>query len=146
MTCCFCSDQNQPTWITCDCQGARRAHHAGIATALKEHEDRLAIRTDTTILRRPEVPASGAEAKASGPDKAQVDVAVLAFANAIVHDDDDHRRWMISAAEAFCAGTRLPKRKKRALTGDEVVELYAPQGICPQCDRRRKRDGYKVKV
>ena len=148
MTCCFCSDQKQPTWITCGCQGARRARHAGSATALEEHKDRLAIGTDTATLRPPEAPASAPEAKASGPDKAQVDPAVLAFASAILHDDDDddHRGWLISAAAAFCAGKRLPKRKKRVLNGDEVVELYAPQGICPQCDRRRKRDGYKVKL
>jgi hypothetical protein len=145
MTCCFCFDRNQPTWLTCGCQGARRAYHAGFATAWKEHQDRLAIGTVTATLRPPEAPASAPE-KASGPDKAQVDVAVLAFANAILHGDEDHRRWLISAAEAFCAGKRLPKREKRMLTGDEVVELYAPQGICPQCDRRRKRDGYKVKL
>lgn len=140
MTCCFCSDQNQPTWITCGCLQAIRARHVGFPNAWKEHTDRPAIGTVTATPRPPEALASGSEAKT------QVDAAVLAFANAISHGDEDHRRWLISAAEAFCAGKRMPKRNNRVLTGAEVVELYAPKGICPQCDRRRKRDGYKVKL
>ena len=142
MTCCFCADHNQPNWITCGCPGAKRAHHAGFAAAAwKEHEARLGIGTDTATLREVEAKPSG-----SGVSDAQVDASVMAFANTIPHDDAEDRRWLISAAEAFCAGKRMPKRTKRVLTGAEVVELYAPQGICPQCDRRRKRDGYKVKL
>ena len=143
MTCPFCSDHNQPiwtTWITCDCQEAKRARQVGFASAWKEHEDRLAVGTIPAASRPPEALASGSDAKA------QVDAAVRAFTNAISHGDAEHRRWLSSAAEAFCAGKPLPKRKKRLLTGTEVVELYAPPGFCPQCDRRRKRDGYKVKL
>ena len=140
MTCCFCSDQNQPNWITCGCPGAKRARQFGFRSAWKEHEDRLGTGTDTATPRPPEGLASGSDAKA------QVDASVMAFATVISHGDAEHRHWPILAAEAFCAGKPIPKREKRVLTGAEVVELYAPQGICPQCDRRRQRDGYKVKL
>jgi hypothetical protein len=140
MTCRFCSDYNQPTWITCSCPGAQRALHVGFASAWKEHEDRLGIGTNTAASRPPEALASGSETTA------QVDAAVRSFANAISHGNAEDGRWLSSAAEAFCDGKPLPKRKKRVLTGTEVVELYAPPGFCPQCDRRRKRDGYKVKL
>src|SRR5262249_32650508 len=101
--------------------------------------DRLAIETAMAAPRPPEALPSGSDAKP------QVDAAVLAFAEAIAHGDAAYRRWLILAAEAFRAGKCLP-RNEMVLTADEVVDLYAPEGICPQCDRRRQRDGYKIKL
>lgn len=33
---------------------------------------------------------------------------VISFARAVQHGDDEHRRWLMEAAEAFVAGKPLP--------------------------------------
>ena len=138
MTCWFCHDWRYPVWTICGCPGAMRAREIGFPKAWKEHQDRLAIEAASAAPRPAEGLPSGSDAKA------QIDAAVLAFAEAIAHGDPPHRRWLMSAAEAFSAGKSLPPNEM-VLTAEEVVDLYAPEGICPQCDRRRQRDGYKVK-
>jgi len=56
-----------------------------------------------------------------------VTVAVKAFATAILHGDDEHRRWLLEAADAFLAG---------------MVSAEVRGVICPNCERLRaeKRD------
>lgn len=40
--------------------------------------------------------------------EAFADEAVREFATAILHGDDEHRAWLLEAAEAFIAGHPLP--------------------------------------
>ena len=139
MPCNFCHERRSPNWTTCRCPGARRALQVGFAMAWKEHQHRLAIEAAFAAPRPPEALRSGSDAKA------QTDAAILAFAEAISDGDAAHRSWLIAAAEAFCAGKGLP-RNERVVTAEEIVDLYAPEGICPQCDRRRQRDEYSIKL
>ena len=36
----------------------------------------------------------------------------------------------------------IERRKPKRPTGPRIAYWYAPEGTCPHCDRRRKRDGY----
>jgi hypothetical protein len=73
----------------------------------------------------------------------RVDTLIRAFAKSILHGDKAHKDWLLAAADAFIAGKKPPKPpKKPKLTVAQIVRLYAQDGSCPQCARRRKADGY----
>ena len=44
--------------------------------------------------------------------KAQVDVPILTFADAILHGDEAHRDRLMAAAEVFIASNKAPKKPK----------------------------------
>lgn len=50
-------------------------------------------------------------------------LGVREFANAILHGDDEHRAWLLEAAEAFIAGTSLPEPRDK---GSAPVPQDAP--------------------
>jgi hypothetical protein len=55
------------------------------------------------------------------------------FAKSILHGDKAHKAWFLAAAEAFIAGKKPPKpTAKPRLTGEQIVQRYAPEGSCAQ--------------
>jgi hypothetical protein len=56
--------------------------------------------------------------------KAERDAQVLAFAEAVLHGDNEHRDWLLAAAKAFVAGGPVPppNGKGRAEAAEARVE------------------------
>lgn len=70
---------------------------------------------------------------------------IVEFAHAILHGDEEHREWLLEAAEAFNAGHALPlargKGKSEAALLRRVDELEAAVALASSKAEDRHQEG-----